>query len=404
VLDLSKIEAGRLEIEETLTELTKLAADLRYVLAEAADRKGLQLTLSIDPAVPRVIVLDGRHLRQVLVNLLGNAIKFTAAGDVQLAITRPDEEHVGFEVRDTGAGIEQDALTEIFAAFSQTKTGAAAGGTGLGLAICDRLITRMGGELKVESALGQGSRFWFVLPLVHGEEAERTGHHDPEAAMPPLDARLAPGERLTALVVDDSTANRQILAGLLESAGVDVMTASGGLEGIELARKYRPQVVFMDLKMDDLDGLEATRRLGRDPATATIPVIAVTASAFGNIRQSARDAGCVDYLAKPVRAQSLFAMLQTHLGVRFVSGRENASSPGSRAIAIDRRAEVSASLRNAISIGDVSEIQRLAQDLMRGDTAEVTLGERINQLAMHFDFDGLRQLADSLATSSSALE
>ena len=140
----------------------------------------------------------------------------------------------------------------------------------------------MGGDLKVESVLGEGSRFWFTLPLVQGHEERRVRQiTDVETAVPPLDARLAPGERLTALVVDDSTANRHILAGLLESAGVSVITAAGGLEAIELARAHRPEIVFMDLKMNDLDGLEATRRLAQDPATATIPVIAVTASAFG---------------------------------------------------------------------------------------------------------------------------
>ncbi len=154
---------------------------------------------------------------------------------------------------------------------------------------------------------------------------------------------------------------------LLESAGVRVITAAGGLEAIELARAHRPEVVFMDLKMNDLDGLEATRRLAQDPATATIPVIAVTASAFGDIRQTARDAGCVDYLSKPIRAQSLFAMLQTHLGVRFVSGSGDAGParcPASRTSIVASKSATR--LRNAVALGDVSEIQELARHLMRG--------------------------------------
>src|SRR5688572_16843599 len=271
VLDLSKIEAGRLEIEEAQTDLTKLVTDIKFVVAEAADRKGLQLTMAIDADVPRVVVLDGRHLRQVLLNLLGNAIKFTATGEVRLAITGAEEGHLFFEVRDTGPGIEPEAVSEIFAAFAQTKAGAAAGGTGLGLTISDRLITSMGGALKVESAVGEGSRFWFTLPFARGRRTARSDDLERTAAMPPLEARLAAGERLTALVVDDSTANRHILAGLLESAGVHVITAAGGLEAIELARMHHPQIIFMDLKMNDLDGLEATRRLARDPATAAIP-------------------------------------------------------------------------------------------------------------------------------------
>jgi PAS domain S-box-containing protein len=394
VLDLSKIEAGRLEIEEAPTDLSRLVADLRYVVMEAAERKGLRLAMSVDGEVPGAVVLDARHLRQVLLNLVGNAIKFTRAGDVRLAITRADKEHLLFEVVDTGVGIESDALTAIFAAFAQTKTGTAAGGTGLGLTISDHLISRMGGTLQVESVVGQGSRFFFRLPLVPAREPVRAEHHD--ETMPSLDARLAPGQQLSALVVDDSLANRHILASLLESAGATVITAGGGLEAIELARTHRPQVVFMDLKMDDLDGLEATRRLARDPLTAAIPVIAVTASALGDARQTAREAGCVDYLSKPIRVQLLFGMLQTHLGVRFVSQAEHVPAGDARPIDADRRAEVAARLRSAVALGDIGEIQDLARQLMEGEAAEAAFGERITRLAMNFDFAGLSELADSL--------
>ena len=395
VLDLSKIEAGRLDIEETPTDLKRLIGDLKYVVAEAADQKDLRLTIAIGPDVPGGVVLDGRHLRQVLLNLLGNAIKFTNTGEVRLRIDVTADGQLGFEVVDTGPGIEPEALTEIFAAFAQTKAGAAAGGTGLGLTISDHLISKMGGTLAVESTVGHGSRFSFQLPLFEAPHAARTSQHDTDSMLPPLDARLAPGETLTALVVDDSTANRHILASLLESAGVHVMTAAGGFEAIALARKHLPNVVFMDLKMNDLDGLEATRRLARDPATAPIPVIAVTASALGDIRQTAREAGCVDYLSKPIRAQQLFGMMRTHLGVRLVSGTEP-PAPETQRLEASRRVEVATRLRNAVGLGDVSEIHQLADHLMRGTAAEVAMGERINRLVTDFDFGGLSELADSL--------
>jgi CheY-like chemotaxis protein/nitrogen-specific signal transduction histidine kinase len=393
VLDLSKIEAGRLEIEEAPTDVSRLVADIRYVVMEAAERKGLRLTVSIGRDVPGAVVLDARHLRQVLLNLVGNAIKFTADGEVRVAISRPDDDHLLFEVTDTGVGIEPEALTAIFAAFAQTKTGAAAGGTGLGLAISDHLIARMGGALKVESEVGRGSRFFFTLPLVAAREPV-ADHH--EADIPALDARLAPGQRLSALVVDDSLANRHILASLLESAGATVITAGGGLEAIELARAHRPQVIFMDLKMDDLDGLEATRRLARDPLTAATPVIAVTASALGDARQTARDAGCVDYLSKPIRVQLLFGMLQTHLGVKFVSDSSQAPHSEPQALHGDRRLELATKLRDAVALGDIGDIQDLARHLMEGDAAEAAFGERITRLATNFDFAGLSELADSL--------
>ena len=398
VLDLSKIEAGRLEIVAGPTDLARLVSDIRYVFAETAERKALRLSMTVGADVPRSVVLDGRHLRQVLLNLVGNAIKFTAAGDVALVIGRADG-HLRFEVSDTGPGIEPEAITKIFEAFGQTEAGAAAGGTGLGLTISDHLIRKMGGSLKVESAVGTGSRFFFTLPLVEGREAPRFGDRDAAAAIPALDARLAPDQRVTALVVDDSTANRHILASLLESAGVNVIMASGGIEAIEFAQAHRPDIVFMDLRMEDIDGFEATRRLARDPMTAAIPVIAVTASAFGNVRQAAREAGCVDYLSKPVRAPLLFGMLQTHLGVRFVSGRDAPASRDTRVSGVERRAELALRLRNAVALGDVTDIQDLAQGLMKGTPAEAAVGDRMNRLAMSFDFDALAELADSLAAT-----
>jgi PAS domain S-box-containing protein len=395
VLDLSKIEAGRLEIEDGPTDLAKLTTDVTQVVAESAERKGLQLTTRIGGDVPRWVVLDDRRLRQVLLNLLGNAIKFTAAGEVRLAIDADDAGRLAFEVSDTGVGIEPEALTEIFAAFAQTRSGAAAGGTGLGLTISDQLIRRMGGELGVDSMPGRGSRFHFTLPLMTARERRSGAGHD-GAPMLPLDAKLAPGEEITALVVDDSPANRAILAGLLESAGVRVLTAQGGLEGISLVQTHRPDVVFMDLKMTDLDGLEATRRLAQDPATAAIPVIAVTASALGDVRQTARAAGCVDYLSKPIRVELLFGVLQTHLGARFVSGTMEAATREAQMTDGDRRGQIAARLRDAVTLGDVTAIQQLARRLMDGDSGEAAVGARIHRLSLDFDFEELGRLADSL--------
>jgi PAS domain S-box-containing protein len=397
VLDLSKIEAGRFEIEETSTDLAKLATDLRSVVGEAANRKGLMLTTSISPDVPRTVVLDGLRVRQVLLNLLGNAIKFTETGHVRLAVSVAAERLV-FEVSDTGSGIEPESITRIFAAFAQTKTGAAAGGTGLGLAICDRLITLMGGELKVDSVLGEGSRFWFTLPLVEGRMAPRKELDELESALPAFDAQLAPGQSVLAMVVDDNIANRHIMSSLLESAGIRVVTAAGGLDAIERAHTERPQIIFMGLKMKDLDGFEATRRLAGDPLTSSIPVIAVTASALGNSRQRARDAGCVDYLSKPVRAELLYGMLQTHAGARFVTDRVSPLPESGDLGVLDRRTEIGGQLHAAIALGDVVAIQQLAGALMQGSRAEAALGERIHRLITTFDFDGLNALVESLET------
>jgi PAS domain S-box-containing protein len=395
VLDLSKIEAGHVDIEAAATDLAQMVIDLKYLVAEAARRKGLALGMSIAPDTPRRVVLDGRHLRQVLLNLLSNAIKFTAQGKVELLIARAGDDRLAFEVIDTGMGIEAEEIGQIFDAFTQTKSGASAGGTGLGLTISQHLIGKMGGRLGVESRQGEGSRFFFELALVPADSTH-PGASDAEVAAPPLDARLAAGEEVSALVADDSTVNRRILAALLESAGVRVITAAGGLEAIALARKHLPQVIFMDLKMADLDGLEATRRLKADPHTALIPVIAVTASAFGDTRTAATEAGCSDYLPKPVRAEDLFAALQTHLGVRFVSSADSGEVEAPPLADLPQRHPIAARLGDAAAVGSITDLEAIARELAAGAPVDVGLARRVNALLALFDFDGLRDLAVSL--------
>jgi PAS domain S-box-containing protein len=394
VLDLSKIEAGRIEVDAVPTDLQQVALDLRYVMAERAERKGLRFTIEIAASVPRRLMLDGRHVRQVLLNLLGNAVKFTTQGEVRLAISAPDPARIRFEVTDTGIGIEADYLTVVFQAFRQTRAGAAAGGSGLGLTISQRLVKAMDGQLDVESVPGRGSRFSFELPLLAAPE-DPAGAEAVSGASGP-DARLAAGQELTALVADDSSVNRRILASLLESAGVRVITAAGGFEAVELARKHRPDVILMDLRMSDLDGFEATRRIQADPATATIPVLAVTASAWGDVRQAARDAGCADFVPKPVRAEVLFAKIERHAHVTFTSSAADRPLAPTTVAGPTNRRDVARRLRDAAAIGNITELEALAQELAGADGGVLDLGNRVSSLASAFDFDALMRLADAL--------
>lgn len=391
VLDLSKIEAGRIEIDQSATDLPQLITDLRYVVSEAASRKGLTLKTRIDPELPSRVVLDGRHVRQILLNLLGNAIKFTSQGEVALTIEAANGEGILFSVSDTGPGIAPEQLTKIFEAFTQTPEGAAAGGTGLGLTISRHLLQIMDADLHVESTVGKGSRFFFALPLVPATDADG----ERVDTRPSLFARLAPGQHVTALVTDDNTVSRRILASLLESAGLQVITATGGLEAIALAKTHQPDVIFMDVKMPDLDGFSATRRLVADDATKHIPVIAVTASALGDTRAAAKEAGCVAYLPKPVRAETLFSALSTHLMLKFVW--EASDDVPQEAIKIEERhLPLASRLRDALAIGAISDLHAVADTLSKGNEIDAALGRRISTLAGNFDFDGLRELADTI--------
>jgi PAS domain S-box-containing protein len=409
VLDLSRIEAERIVHEPVVTELHQLLVDIDRVVGPLAGRKGLPLVLEIHADVPRRVMVDRRHLRQVLLNLLGNGIKFTSAGEVRLTITHAGD-RLQFDVTDTGLGIEPEHRHEIFDAFRQTKTGASAGGTGLGLTISRRLVRAMGGELDVESSVGRGSRFFFTLPRVaverHVEPAERT---DVEVA---ADARLAPGLQVTALVADDNAVNRHILASLLESAGIKVITAAGGVEAVEHARRYQPDVILMDRRMRDLDGFEATKQIHSDAATARIPVIAVSASTFSDSHEAAREAGCADFIAKPVRAEVLYSMLQRLLGVTFVSGGASAPLPpaDSHLEPSDvppHAADLGRRLRAAAIVGDVAAIDVIAHALA-SDERVAPLRRQIAALRASFDFDALVRLADRLESaeegSASAVE
>ena len=379
---------------------TKVTAESPAVLAPSPDRVFRPISSNTYSSQEQ----QPEHRRQVLLNLLGNAVKFTPHGEVTLEIGPGDKGRLRFAVIDTGIGIEAENLSVVFQAFRQTRSGADLGGTGLGLTISHRLVRDMGGELKVESTPGKGSRFYFELPWVEAHESTATGTESESDALS-SDARLAPGQHLTALVADDSSVNRRILASLLESAGVRVITAAGGIEAVELARTHRPDVLLMDLRMDDLSGYEATRRLALDPATASIPVIAVSASAWAEVRESAKQAGCVDFVAKPVKAEVLFAKLQRHAGVRFVSPTEEpapaiAEIPGKIAATVATR-ELAARIRDAATIGNVAALDALAEQLSSGDEASGLLGRHLATLAAAFDYDALLRLAATLEEQAS---
>ena len=407
VLDLSRIEIERVNHVPVPASLQELLEDLDRVIGPAAGRKGLALLLEASPEVPARVMIDRRHLRQVLSNLLGNAIKFTSQGHVRLHIRRHGE-RLRFDVVDTGHGIEPEHLRDIFDAFRQTRRGASAGGTGLGLTISQRLVAAMGGSLEVESTLGEGSRFFFSLPLVSADP-DAPDPTDTRAFEVDANARLAPGVRLTALVVDDNAVNRHIMASLLESAGVSVITAAGGLEAVEYARRFVPDVILMDRRMRDIDGFEATRRIHADPMTARIPVIAVSASTFSDSHEAARQAGCVDFIPKPVRAEVLYGLLQRHLGVAFVAGppeqdpRAAPVVPAAVVAAPPHAAGVARRLRAAAGVGDVGAIEGVVEELRR-DSARAALGQRIAALKADFDFDGLRRLADWLESQEGVVD
>lgn len=321
VLDLSKIEAGEMQVSHEPCCVRDLIAEVLELLARQAREKMLELSMSVAEEVPDCVLTDPMRLKQILVNLVGNAIKFTNEGrvEVRLALAGEERDALLFEVVDTGIGIAPEALRDLFRPFSQVNPSRDTrfGGAGLGLDICRHLARLLGGMVTVESEVGQGSCFAVRLPLVPaGEEARETckalSREGFGVASPP--ERTFAGRRL--LIVDDSPENQEVLRFLLEESGAEVETADDGQSGVEtvLAAKRNGRAfdaILMDMNMPVLDGYEATRRLVA--AGIEEPVIALTALALSGDEERCREAGCSGYISKPVVPSLFFETISRHL-------------------------------------------------------------------------------------------
>ena len=312
ILDLSRIENGKLDVHPSPTELPSLFAAIAEFHRVAANRKALAFSLELDPKLPPVAQTDALRLRQIIDNLVANAIKFTNRGSIALAAEVVERQGERFRlrvsVRDTGIGIPAELTDRIFDKFSQadSSTTRLYGGSGLGLAICRELAERLGGRIGVDSVVSRGSCFWLELDL-------------PVVASPPQDEtvpggriRLPAGVRI--LLADDNDTNREVLAGLIESFGAEVLVAATGDEAVDLARKRLPDAILMDIQMPGCDGYEATRRIraGEQPGRR-VPIIALTAHAMAGDREKCLAAGMDDYLSKPIAQEMLAACISIQL-------------------------------------------------------------------------------------------
>ena len=388
ILDISKIEAGAMELNSRDFDLGELVEDVSAIFRMRCDQKGLawQVETRIGE---RAVHGDDRKLRQVLINLLGNAVKFTDRGQVCLRVEQ-DERRYRFGVEDTGPGISDGARAQIFQPFQQAEEGEAKGGTGLGLAISKRQIELMGGVLELESAPGEGSCFRFTLEL---PQAEGTPEPVREHAGAPV--RLAFPHRVKALVVDDVEDNREVLSGLLERAGVEVSTARDGAEALEKVAEQRPDIVFMDVRMPVMDGLSAVRQLRERWPDRHIVCVAITASGLLRQRSFYLDAGFDDFIGKPFHFSAVCDCMESHLGVAFehepVAKPAADSGPGADALAGVRLPPgLRERLLAAAQINALTEIESLVAELkQRGDAGARALAERLEDLLSRYDTDGI---------------
>ncbi|MEW6159476.1 MAG: ATP-binding protein, partial [Verrucomicrobiota bacterium] len=330
ILDLSKIEAGKMELQPVDFDLIELVQSLSEMFEIRCRAKELGFHVNRPPYLRLLVHGDARKLRQVLINLLGNAVKFTSKGSVQLRLSlqpRRMESSVAscgsgdggnsnwyrFEVIDTGPGIAPEAQKALFQPFHQEAAGRQHGGTGLGLALCQRQVALMGGFVGIESTPGCGANFFFEIPLPTARQEVVTAHPAESREV----TRLAPGCRVRVLVVDDLRENRNVLSQLLKSIGCDVRVADSGAQGLAQMRAEMPQVVFLDMRMPGMSGQEMARRV-MDIYGANRPkLVAISASVLDHERRQCLQNGFDDFVPKPFRLQEICACLEKTLGARF---------------------------------------------------------------------------------------
>ena len=335
ILDFSKVEAGKLDLDPIDINLRQCLAAPIKSLAYRADQKRLRLTFEVDPQAPEVIHADPVRLRQILVNLLGNAIKFTDQGEVCLTVRCKEDglerDLLQFSVRDTGIGIAPEKLRSIFDAFSQadSSTTRKFGGTGLGLAISNRLVQLMGGRIWADSTPGRGSEFHFTIPvgMPGAGPLVADGVHGSDVAVPELtrtkEARTSESLRPSAasaasvLLAEDNPANRMVARLTLERAGFCVYEVENGRDAVDAAARMQFDIILMDCRMPEMDGYEAARRIRQLPGRSGLPpIVAITASALQEDHRRAKEAGMDDFLPKPFHDQELIgkclALVQPH--------------------------------------------------------------------------------------------
>ena len=396
ILEMSKIEAGRTTLSPSTFDLPALLSDLEMMFRVRTDEKKLSFSVETIGDVPRFIVTDINKLRQVLINVIGNAVKFTEQGGIGLRVRVDREGAAGpclrVEVEDTGPGISPDDQGKLFRHFEQTKTGQQAGtGTGLGLAISREFVRLMGGDITLSSQVGRGSVFVVNLPLEEGEARAVQEKDNPRHVLG-LQPRQA---ACRVLIADDMEDNRQLLAQLLAPVGFEIRLATNGAEAVQEFEQWRPHLILMDFRMPVMDGHEAIRRIramagGEDPK-----IIAVTASAMDDNRQELMGVGADDFISKPFREAELFQKIHAHVGVEYIfadgpttAAREDAAELTPESLA-DWPRDLVEPMREAVITADLDGLLAMIQEV---EARDPRIAQGLRRLAEGFQYQKLLDL------------
>lgn len=401
VLDLSKIEAGKIVLEPEVFDLVQMLRDVGEMFEQRAETEGLKFNLELDAGLTKTIEADAGKLRQILINLLGNAVKFTTEGGVSLRARtvaiedEPSMVSLQLEIEDSGQGITPKQQEKIFEPFIQDKQFSSdAKGTGLGLSITKSFVELMAGKISVESKLAVGSLFRVDLPVVVAESTEivRT-----QAAKPDVLGLKENQTNWRILIVEDNEDNRLLLNSLLSQVGFEVKEASNGQEGVELFKTWQPHFIWMDMRMPVMDGYEATATIRGLPGGDAVKIVALTASAFKEQRSKIIDAGCDEVLHKPYRDYEIFTTLEQYLGVDYLYADDKEENLAEQVITLTAEmmkklpAELTEQLRLSAFNLDMTATKAVIEVISR---AHPELADGLKPLVEHFQFSKILELID----------
>jgi signal transduction histidine kinase/DNA-binding NarL/FixJ family response regulator len=400
ILDISKIEARKMELYAKEFHFPEFINGIYEICRIRAEQKGIELIYKTLSPLPKAIRADEKRLRQVLINLLGNAVKFTEKGSITFKVGY-QEGKLRFQVEDTGIGIAQQQLEEIFLPFQQVgEESRKTEGTGLGLAISRQLVELMSASLNVKSTLGKGSIFWFDL------DVPEVAFRDNIAKGRERNISTFKGKKRKVLVVDDKWMNRSVLVNILEPLGFEVIEVTNGLDALNKVHEFKPDVIFMDLVMPVMDGFEATRRLRTLPELKDVVVIAISASVFNFDRQQSQEVGCDDFLPKPIREAELLEKLRLHLGLEWIYEETSSDSPEPKELHPESEtphaklivppAQEVAALLDMARRGDLRGLAKRATQLEELDQQWVPFATHLRQLAKEFKGKQIREFLKTI--------
>ncbi|MDZ8189622.1 MAG: CHASE2 domain-containing protein [Nostoc sp. ChiSLP02] len=431
ILDLSKIEARKLELVTTNVHLPTFLHGVTEICSIRAEQKGIGFNVLIDNCLPAVIQVDEKRLRQVLINLLGNAIKFTDNGSVTFKVDllggQENEQNnfsvntqhstlsasnnqsptakIRFQIEDTGIGMSSDQLEKIFLAFEQVgEAGRKSEGTGLGLAISQRIAALMGSEIQVQSCLGEGSLFWLDLtvpvPISHD-------WYPGTIASTHQKITGVRGSAPQILIVDDDRNHRFMLTALLQEIGCRILEASDGKHGLQMATQHQPDAIVLDLAMPNMDGFELMVRLQENPLTRSIPIIVSSASVFEENRQRSLQAGATAFLPKPIQIDELFNALGSLLKVDWIYSQSKPQQLLSKNEQVDNTElilpsqDILQQLYHLAMMGDIPAIEGTIKELMEQDSKLTPFATELNKLTANFQTAKIRKFLKSFVTTES---